>query len=263
MCKSKPRRSLNLDEYLAALLADDGPGSTALAAQVLRLGFEEPKDQRRIDEPRDQRGRWTAGGPYAQAAAAEPPKPVASKEAKELLDLLRKSGPLRDYLEELAKASTKVERGGFILVRTKGTDGPQYKIVEEIPKSPKPNAIHLMAWPRKAGDKWDGALFPTCPPFGSIDMAKLPPKLQSDPNYRVRFWWHTHITGWVTDSKGLPMTGEPLPSGDDLTDPGVVGLMVKFDEVTKKLRIFIIERNGKFFEIDPKTISGTPQPKAN
>jgi hypothetical protein len=44
--------SPTLDAYLAALLADDSPGSAALAAEVLCLGFNK-------DERRDERGRWT------------------------------------------------------------------------------------------------------------------------------------------------------------------------------------------------------------
>jgi hypothetical protein len=87
-------------------------------------------------------------------------------------------------------------------------------------------------------------------------LGKLPKGTKPDPDYRVRFWWHTHITGWVTGPDGIPFTGEPHPSGADLNDQGVVGLMVKFDEVTKQLRIFIIERNGTFIEIDPKTLTG-------
>jgi hypothetical protein len=94
-------------------------------------------------------------------------------------------------------------------------------------------------------------------------MNKLPPGPEVDPDYGVKFWWHTHITGWVRDRDGLPVTGEPIPSEKDLKDEGVVGMMVKFDEVTKQLRTVIIERGGTFFETDPKMIGGTPQPGAH
>jgi hypothetical protein len=47
-----------------------------------------------------------------------------------------------------------------------------------------------------------------------------------------------------------------------LEDDGVVGMMMKFDDVTKQFRTFIIERNGKFYEIDPKKARGASPPKA-
>ena len=189
-------------------------------------------------------------------------RPGVSKEAKELNDLLRENAAIRDYLEKTAKASTKVERGGFILIRTKGTDGPKYKVVEEVPKTPKPDGIDLKAWPAKTGAKWDGALVPKCAPFGSFDVGKLPPGTKPDPDYRVRFWWHTHINGWATDSTGLLVTGEPHPSGKDLEDAGAVGMMMKFDDVTKQFRTFIIERNGTFYETDPKKPRAASPPSA-
>jgi uncharacterized protein RhaS with RHS repeats len=60
--------------------------------------------------------------------AEQPATPAMSKAAQELYDLLRKSALFRDYLEKVAKGSTKVERGGFILIRIHG-NGPMYKIV--------------------------------------------------------------------------------------------------------------------------------------
>ena len=40
-------------------------------------------------------------------------------------------------------------------------------------------------------------------------------------------------------------------------------MIVKFDEVIKQLRIFIIEQNGTFFAIDPKDLRGTTKPTPN
>jgi hypothetical protein len=188
--------------------------------------------------------------------AQQPTSAAPSREAQELIDLFKKYPGLLQYLEKIAKGTTKVERGGFILVRVKGT-GSLYKIIEEIPKTPKVNEICLRAWGEKPGQKWKGALLPKCPSGESIDVSKLPAKVSMDTTYEIKFWWHTHVTGWVTGPDGLPMTGEPYPSEADLKDAGIVGLMVKYDEVTKKLRIFILERNGTFLEFDPKTITET------
>jgi hypothetical protein len=197
---------------------------------------------------------WSKDTSMAEA----PAKRVASEEAKELFSLLRSDGKMRDYLEKIAKASRTVERGGFILVRTKG-NGPKYKTVEEVPRTPSPKSIDLYALEPKKGDKWDVAGLPKCQPFESVDGGKVAQGGIPDPDYRVRFWWHTHIAGWATDSHGTPVTGEPHPSGDDLKDMGVVGMMLKFDDTTKQLRYFIIERTGKFYEFDAKQLRGTPQ----
>jgi hypothetical protein len=267
MRNSKPSAPLTLDPLLAGrILLKLDPASAAVFADVLRLAFNP-------NQPRDDQGRWRKDGTSAARSAARhakrtrskdtsiaeaPAKPVASEEAKELFHLLRNDGKIRDYLEKVAKASRTVERGGFILIRTKG-DGPKYKIVEEVPRTPSPNSIKLDALVPKKGDKWDVASLPKCAPFGSVDGAKVAEGGTPDPDYRVGFWWHTHIAGWATDSKGLPVTGEPIPSGKDLEDAGVVGMMVKFDDVTKQLRYFIIERMGKFYAFDAKQLRGTPQ----
>jgi hypothetical protein len=66
------------------------------------------------------------GSPSGTAAATA--KVVASEEAKELFRLLRDNPKLRDYLDQVAKATKNVERGGFILVPTNGRDNPKHKI---------------------------------------------------------------------------------------------------------------------------------------
>jgi hypothetical protein len=254
MRRSKSRTSPTLDAYLAALLADDGPGSTALAAAVLRLAFNP-------EERRNEQGEWISDDSETPSPEVKPTQPKASEEAKELFRLLRDSPKLRDYLDKVAKATTNAERGGFILVPSNGTDKPNYKVVEEVPKKPEAGHSHLRAWGPNAERTWDGAWVPRCAPFGSIDVSKLPAIPDADKTYKMRFWWHTHIRGWAKDSQGNQVMGEPIPSGDDLKDAGVVGMMVKFDNVTKQMRYFIIERNGKFYELGPKDLRATSQPK--
>jgi hypothetical protein len=79
----------------------------------------------------------------------------------------------------------------------------------------------------------------------------------------VQFWWHTHINGWVPDSKGVQFTGEPVPSETDREDSGVPGLMLKYDDGTKQQKIFIIDRDGRFYDIDPKSLEGDSRSTPN
>ena len=73
MQTSKPRAPLTLDPCLAArILLKLDPVSAAIFADALRLAFNP-------DEPRDEQGRWTSGGPSAEPRAAAPTKRARSK----------------------------------------------------------------------------------------------------------------------------------------------------------------------------------------
>jgi hypothetical protein len=134
------------------------------------------------------------------------------------------------------------------------------RFVEEVPQKPEAGHIDLKAWGPNARRTWDGAWVPRCAPFGSFDVSKLPTNVDPDKTYKIKFWWHAHIRGWAKDSKGVLVMGEPEPSGKDLEDAGVVGMMAKFDDATKQMRYFIIERNGKFYELGAKDLRATPRP---
>jgi hypothetical protein len=187
-----------------------------------------------------------------------------SKESQELRDLLGKNGQIREFLERVARGSMQVERGGFILRGVNGNESPLYKIVEELSNTPEPDSIDLYAWPARPGGNWAGALFPVCLPFATLALANLPARLSADPHYRVRFWWHTHLTGLVTDpASRMHITGASRPWGDDLKDKGVVGLMVQYDAFPERFRSFPIERNGNWFPLSPALFSGSALRAAN
>jgi hypothetical protein len=187
-----------------------------------------------------------------------------SKESQELRDLLYQNGQIREFLERVARGSTQAERGGFILRGVNGNESPLYKIVEEVSNTPEPDSIDLYAWPAQPGGNWAGALFPACPPFGTLALANLPARLSADPHYRVRFWWHTHLTGLLTDpASRMHITGPSRPWGDDLKDKGVVGLMVQYDGFPERFQSFLIERNGKWFPLSPALFSGSVLRAAN
>jgi hypothetical protein len=181
-----------------------------------------------------------------------------SKEARELYDLVYANGRIREFSEDAAKGSTRAERGGFILKRVAGNEPPLYKIVEEVPNQPEPDWIDLHAWPARTGGNWDGALVPLCPPFAAIALASLPARIPADPDYRVRFWWHTHLSGCVTDPVSrLNLTGASHPWGEDLKDKGVVGLMLQFQAFPYRFRSYIIERDGKWFPLATAVFGGS------
>jgi hypothetical protein len=209
------------------------------------------------DEPRDERGRWTAGATASDTprSAAEQKSPSeASPRARELERILPS---FLDKLKDAAKHTKQVERFGVILKSKDPKAKQPYKSYECVTKK---------SWDKVQGQFGAELRGATESPFGWFGSKKmhggliqkpgadgkidLDAKGKADPNERIEFDWHTH-----------PQDGDPWPSGEDgerSKDNDVPGVMLRYfarnrgGKTEDDYSIWITDTDGKTYEYKPK-----------
>ncbi|MGD0900326.1 MAG: hypothetical protein ABR915_21040, partial [Thermoguttaceae bacterium] len=209
------------------------------------------------DEPRDERGRWTAGATASDSPGSAPEQKSPSEASPRARELDRILPSFLDKLKDAAKHTKQVERFGVILKSKDPKAEQPYKSYECVTKK---------SWEKVQGqfgeelfgatnspykwwgsDKMHGGVVPKPGPDGKID---LDAKGKADPNDRIEFDWHTH-----------PQDGDPWPSGGDGAEckkNDVPGVMLRYfdrkpdGKTEDHYSVWIIDTDGKTYEYKPK-----------